>query len=356
MQQFDLLMLNCCVCGAIFQLILEICFWPFMVRAGKVGVSTPIFLLKYVAVPTLLNFFGMGLAFIIFHKRYKYQNRVTYAPITAMLTMCFSIYFVHSAFGNLFIMLFFLPMIISTLYGEKKIIKIVCAESTGLKILAYYLSAVFSPIDFATFRGTDPLRLLENTLFIISMAIVCLMCLKLVDVEKEKETLLMLNISASITDMLTGLKNRKGLREAFDRIVAMKDTKAVYSLIFMDIDRFKELNDTLGHQAGDEYLKCLGEILSSIEGVETFRYGGDEFCLIVPKHADDCVELCHRIQDEYRKMPICQGNCESSLSFGIESWDGILTPSEWLHHADAALYEAKNTRGSVVKYSDLALQ
>jgi len=164
----------------------------------------------------------------------------------------------------------------------------------------------------------------------------------------------------SITDSLTGLSNRrdfeKNLNETWD---VAKRKSAYISLIICDIDHFKDVNDTYGHQAGDIVLKNVANILKislkrSIDFVA--RYGGDEFVIILfdtdDKGAHElCVNIQHKLQDMDHFIDESISIDPITLSFGINSLIPMTENSSdnLFRLADKALYEAKaNGRDCIV--------
>jgi diguanylate cyclase (GGDEF)-like protein len=166
----------------------------------------------------------------------------------------------------------------------------------------------------------------------------------------------------SMHDVLTGLPNRAlfGLRleQSLDE-QRRGITRTVVALI--DLDRFKAVNDTLGHGAGDELIQAVaGRISKLLEPQDTLsRLGGDEFALLLPNRAADDLghlDFCQQIIAELsRPFTLLSGNATASVGCSI----GVLTlpneahgVSEILHMADLALYQAKSTgRGRWVEYS-----
>jgi len=164
----------------------------------------------------------------------------------------------------------------------------------------------------------------------------------------------------SITDSLTGLSNRrdfeKNLNETWD---VAKRKSAYISLIICDIDHFKDVNDTYGHQAGDIVLKNVANILKislkrSIDFVA--RYGGEEFVIILfdtdDKGAHElCVNIQHKLQDMDHFIDESISIDPITLSFGINSLIPMTENSSdnLFRLADKALYEAKaNGRDCIV--------
>lgn len=159
----------------------------------------------------------------------------------------------------------------------------------------------------------------------------------------------------SVMDELTGLYNRRYFNEQLSHHVACAiHTKKPLTLMLIDVDNFKKVNDSLGHLKGDDLLRKLGAILrqSSRSGIDIpFRFGGDEFGIILPgMHAACCHTIGSRIQDSYSKI----APDITSLSIGAASlkriYSKVSTPEEELiKAADTCVYKAKKSgRNSVI--------
>jgi diguanylate cyclase (GGDEF)-like protein len=153
------------------------------------------------------------------------------------------------------------------------------------------------------------------------------------------------------TDDLTSLPNRRTfMRGAAEAIATARLTQATLSVVMMDLDNFKELNDTLGHGAGDELLRMIGPRLQSgLRSTDTVaRLGGDEFAILLQtgdEHAG-LPQVAERILDALREPFEIQGLAlRLTASLGIASFpaDGQ-DEAELLSRADIAMYEAKTAR------------
>ncbi|TIT22153.1 MAG: GGDEF domain-containing protein, partial [Mesorhizobium sp.] len=155
-------------------------------------------------------------------------------------------------------------------------------------------------------------------------------------------------------DTLTNLPNRSMFRERLDQALGEATDLAIFSL---DLDRFKAVNDTWGHPAGDWLLKCVAERLQRCLRNETdvvARFGGDEFVIIQfnPKGAGDAEKLAKRIvdiigkpfRDKSRDMHV-------GISVGIAlSPDDGRDADTLLKNADMALYRAKSEGRNVYRF------
>ena len=147
-------------------------------------------------------------------------------------------------------------------------------------------------------------------------------------------------------DALTGLANRSVLLDELERVVGEHRTAAV---VFIDLDRFKPVNDLLGHESGDELLRKVSErLLDSVRpGDLVARVGGDEFVVVAYDVADRAQgqALCDRI-DGTLSMPylLIEGPVRVTASVGLALVDDDATVTGLLADADLAMYEAKAAR------------
>ncbi len=156
----------------------------------------------------------------------------------------------------------------------------------------------------------------------------------------------------SLTDSLTGLANRR----SFDETITIEWRRALrtgvsLAIIMSDIDRFKELNDTYGHQTGDECLERIGNVLKRAArraGNLAARYGGDEFVILLPATSDtEAKKIAQEIRAEVEMIKISAGGSGTAivvtLSMGIAAAvpNRSLSAEGLLSMADLALYRAK---------------
>lgn len=168
----------------------------------------------------------------------------------------------------------------------------------------------------------------------------------------------------SVTDGLTGLKNRRFFDETLrNELHRAHRTGRPLSLALMDIDHFKSLNDHYGHQAGDQCLKRVGEILrASVRKPSDVaaRYGGEEFALVLPETDPDTAEtVLERLRRtiEETQVEYEGNNLGFTISLGFTtSSDTAISADELIRQADYALYEAKEDGRNKVVRHELAEQ
>jgi diguanylate cyclase (GGDEF)-like protein len=161
---------------------------------------------------------------------------------------------------------------------------------------------------------------------------------------------------ASITDRLTGLFNSRHLRGELDRQVALAHrTRSPLSMIFMDLDRFKEVNDRWGHEVGDRLLRQAAQALLAETRAHVdlcFRFGGDEFLVLCPQTArSDAAAIAERVL-RARVASEEAGGEPVTMSLGVVELRRGETPREFLRRADAALYRVKQGGRNAIGYGD----
>ena len=164
----------------------------------------------------------------------------------------------------------------------------------------------------------------------------------------------------ALTDGLTGLYNKRyfstRLEQEFERYARHKHPIAV---IQIDLDFFKRINDTFGHQVGDEILVTVANLIQENcrKNEIAARVGGEELCVIaMDSNQADAVQLAERLRYKINHLNFRQQEVEIpvSASFGVASADGSTFSGQDIYlHADQALYQAKRTgRNKVCAYSE----
>lgn len=158
-------------------------------------------------------------------------------------------------------------------------------------------------------------------------------------------------------DPLTDLPNRNLLRhELQEELRARKRTNGQLALVMMDLDRFKEVNDTFGHRYGDQVLQYVGELLQQTLGDDGLlaRLGGDEFGILLPNaNADQATAVSQRLLKALEaSVPVAEHQVALGASLGIALYPDHSDDSETLiRYADVAMYVAKRAGGGFEFYS-----
>jgi len=152
----------------------------------------------------------------------------------------------------------------------------------------------------------------------------------------------------AVTDSLTGLYNRHKLQDNLEtEVERAKRYSRPLSIIMIDMDKLKVINDTFGHAAGDEALKLVARsIQRSIRKVDLgTRFGGDEFIVLLPEaDREEAAAVAKRIREAILDAEFDSGKL--SVSMGVVQWQtGFDTLKDFVHAADEAMYLAKRSEG-----------
>lgn len=179
------------------------------------------------------------------------------------------------------------------------------------------------------------------------------------EIEEKQDRLLELNgklEKLAITDKLTGLKNRRYFHIKLEEMIIQYEQNAQpFSLCLIDIDHFKQVNDTWGHAMGDQVLEQLAKIAeATVRPVDTLlRYGGEEFIVLLPlTNAQEAKKQAEHLRLEIEKADWAID--EVTISTGVATYSSEDTHASIVEKADKALYYSKrNGRNRVAHIDDL---
>lgn len=163
----------------------------------------------------------------------------------------------------------------------------------------------------------------------------------------------------ALRDAMTGLYNRRFLEEYASALVSgTQRRKSALSVLMLDLDFFKQVNDTHGHEAGDRVLKTLADIMvRSVRSSDmAVRYGGEEFLLVLTDTGvDAAMDVAEKIRGAVAatRVPVAGGNLQKTISIGVAEFPGD-SDAFWqvVKFADVALYQAKSRgRNRVVRFA-----
>jgi len=160
----------------------------------------------------------------------------------------------------------------------------------------------------------------------------------------------------SLHDSLTGLPNRELFRRTAEDALERGRRGEQGAIVLIDLDHFKEVNDTLGHHAGDELLRIVGRRLRGSLRTDDVvaRLGGDEFAMVLPRGGgrEETLALLYRIREELAEEVVLDGvSLSVEASFGVCFYpESAETVEDLLQHADAAMYQGKHGPAGIVIY------
>ncbi|MGD8621156.1 MAG: diguanylate cyclase [Anaerolineales bacterium] len=162
----------------------------------------------------------------------------------------------------------------------------------------------------------------------------------------ENKRLFEENQRLAVTDPLTGLHNRHKLQESLTtELERAKRYGRPLSMIMIDMDDLKSINDTHGHAVGDEALRVVGQaIMRCIRKVDMgTRFGGDEFLVLLPEADEqEAATVAERVDTEIRSIDFHAGPLSASI--GVAQWkESYAEPEDFIHAADEAMYSVKHS-------------
>ena len=163
----------------------------------------------------------------------------------------------------------------------------------------------------------------------------------------------------ALRDPLTGLPNKPAFNQELELLVdTSSPSQDPLVILFLDIDQFKQVNDSYGHLAGDEVLRQLGAVLTvTCPTQKIFRWGGDEFTILTTGNKKSAQQTAETIQQAITELvtPYQQQPIRITVSIGLAEQLPSEDGSKLLSRADQALYQAKNNGRNQICWSDSTL-
>ncbi len=228
-------------------------------------------------------------------------------------------------------------------------------DDANAKILgAFEIYLPYQPIAHTIAHDTQRLYLT----LAIGLALLYLVLFRLVarasrDLRRQVAT----NRHQAMFDMLTNLPNRMLFTDRLDQVATQaRRNGTVAATLLLDLDRFKEINDALGHESGDQLLCLIGaRIATRLREQDTVaRLGGDEFGVVLPglAHPQDAVTVAEDIATALEETFVIDGiEIDVRASIGVACTDDADDAAALLRHADVAMYVAKRSHSGIEKYS-----
>lgn len=162
--------------------------------------------------------------------------------------------------------------------------------------------------------------------------------------------LLDIQVNSINTDYLTGINNRQKLENALIKKVEISSENSTFSLVMLDIDNFKNINDTYGHDAGDTALKTAATLLKNClrSGDFIARFGGDEFYLIMDisdkQNLEAAVNRIRRKIESFNDSEVLPYKILFSIGYEVYDYNSHMKADEFMKHVDQLMYQDKSNR------------
>jgi len=340
----------------LFAFCLECVLGLELYSLGNIEISLHKYVIKYILSPLGANTLFVLIGYFAMHFKSLEQRAKEYVVSLLFVSICFVFYTVHCVFVSLFL-IFTIPILLTVVYGDYVLTTVTAFSSIGAKIA----SELFTTWDPDKIGAFDIVYGTAN--FIVSLCILIAfyaVCIVVIRFEREKNTA---SIQKEIEryhmqqrlqiDELTAIGNRTALRLAFQNMEE-EASENTYIFAMIDIDNFKMLNDTYGHDKGDQCLKEFGRILkANCADAASFRFGGDEFCILFKNQSVEAtVGICKKIQEDLKEATIKEVNIPLTASFGIAQYKNKMSPAQLLKISDSALYRSKAVKDYIYIYND----
>lgn len=341
----------------LFALAVECIMGVLMVNSDMLTTTIPRYIFKFIVAPSFLNGLCIAADRAVVRSDRITQTTKIYTVSIMNTIICFTLFTAHGAFTATYYM-FVTAIILTTVYASSKVTFI--TSVIGMSLLV--ISELFIQWD------VDKISVFESTLrlgnFLISLFImlsVAVTCMVVIQYEQRKnrasirieEERIFLQKRLKL-DELTGIFNRRALHDAL-RDLEDCDPTQTYIFAITDIDKFKNINDSWGHQTGDRCLTAFAGILkNSSKKATSYRYGGDEFCLIFYNtNMEEAKKEAAFIQKQLKELDFQIPEQQLTVSFGLAEYQNGMNAARLFMNADQALYQAKEARDCIRVYEEV---
>lgn len=340
------------VYSALAGLLIEGVFATALYYSDRnIGLGPGEYFTRYILLPVLLNTGWILFSIWATHTPRLSSSARAYMNSIALVGICFVFYSAH--YNYELNIVFCAPVLLTVIYGNYRMAAVIAALSISAKIISdlfisWNVDKIYPFRDSSTIVGFIVKTLILVLFYAMNVAVIYFQREKNnVVIQKEIEQYEM--HQQLVIDSLTKIPNRIALRDAFSKMEA--DTSGVpYYFVMADLDNFKRLNDTLGHEKGDQCLEEVGEILKAfcLDEAIPFRLGGDEFCILFrDRTIGEVLLISQKIQDKIREKMRNMFDIPVTICIGIARYSKEMTTSQLLQKADIALYRSKEKKDTI---------
>lgn len=318
------------------------------------GTTVPHYIIKCIFTPIIISTILVTACHRINRMSIKSQVK-NYAVLLTGSGLASTLAYIHYVVDAVLV-IFSVPVFLSILFGQKRITSVIAIVNGILLAVFTVHSGMYNQSIYFYLNVTVAITLLI-TAYLISNVLIAYNKANSDYIYSSYKTQISLNEQAK-NDSLTGLYNQKTFQSLLKGTMEKaRDLKSPMSLAIIDLDDFKEINDTFGHLEGDQVLLHFTNLIKqqcSDGDAYISRYGGDEFAVIFPKASKELAYLrLESLRQRCRQVPRSKiRSGEISFSAGISHYmEGDMSETLLFHQADSALYQAKeNGKNQTVVY------
>lgn len=331
---------------ALMILAAEIIMFFVLRHMGMILISNTQYLIKYLVVPSTVNLLILLAGWYITKKQRPGWKYINYVPVVQQMLLCMVVACVHCMF-RVTMCVFCIPIMLAVIFSDKKMARSLSFIAAGclavVCVYRYYLGDfVYEDVYIAS-------EALVTLVIILATNMVCRI---LIEFQKEKDVAIKKSYQKELEmqeqinrDQKTGLLGAAVFsNELFCYTQEAADSREPFTLVMIDIDDFKIINDTFGHANGDIVIRRLSETLKYFfagKGIPA-RFGGEEFTVIIRESNEKKIQiLLEQFRNEIEKQRYDFMGKGITVSMGYIIWKEGFTDTVMFEQADAAMYYAK---------------
>jgi diguanylate cyclase (GGDEF) domain len=336
------------LCIGIFVFAIEVLMYFILHRANSIMQPLPEYLFKYLMLPTALDGAVIFLGYIALKKSDRNMKYINYIPVIQMSIICMVVAYTHNYF-SITQCVFCIPIFATTIFNNRAMTKNITMVNC-LFLLIIFLSKKYSAINYSL-----DIYVYSETVISFSFIItVYLVCNVLIKYQEEKNDILQKSYMHQLEmqemlnkDQKTGLYGYTMLFNTLQKMTSdNEECIKEFALAIIDVDDFKNINDTYGHAMGDQIIIMLAELMKKYcsDNHLPARFGGEEFAIILNEGEKSYYyDFIERLRKDFAKISSGIINDTVTISCGIAKWTPSLTAEELFNNADSAMYLSKTT-------------
>lgn len=341
---FQKKLINMALMITIISFLIELIYLPLCYFGKMIIVPIPQYIYTFIIRPTILCLIGYFIAKYLYDKNEGNEYKQKIIPINLFVFICLNLVMTHAIFSCLY-PIYIIPILLTIIYGDISITRKIFVNTLWISFIGFSLMFLDTTIVVP-----------QRYFFSVILCYVLIFCSyfiarTIIKYEKSKEKILIDSFMENIQlidkvnhDGLTNLYNYNAFINLLEN--ELKKEQENTHVAILDIDFFKKVNDTYGHEAGNVVLCKFAELLKSYESenIKPARYGGEEFILMFNGLlTNDVYRIVESIRKDISKISFKELNDKGiTLSAGITKAQSKLETKELIEKADNALYMSKN--------------